>query len=120
MSKADRDDTSVKLEQRTDGVLERGLGSAWEQLAPLSVGAVASAAVILGVTGLLRRVLGPSRRVLGWAGAVALLPIGYWLLSDTVAETAEAADEASDGSRAGVTETDQARKEREMGEVDGG
>jgi len=82
ISGADRDDVKADREPRGDGVLERSLGSAWEQLAPLSVGAVVSAAAIVGATALLRRALGSSRSVLGWAGAVALLPIGYWLLSD--------------------------------------
>jgi hypothetical protein len=82
MSDAKQDKNDGELEARADGVLERGLGSAWEQLAPLSVGAVVSAAAIVGATKALRRTLGPSRRMLGWAGAVALIPIGYWLLSD--------------------------------------
>ena len=92
MSNADQDDMSEELEPRADGALERGLGSAWERLAPLSVGAVVSAAAIVGATALLRRALGPSRRVLGWAGAIALLPIGYWLLSDAADEMGPAAE----------------------------
>ena len=95
MSNVDQDDVSGELESRADGVLERSLGSAWEQLAPLSVGAVVSAAAIVGATKLLRRTLGPSRSVLGWAGAVALLPIGYWLLSDAVDETEPEAERES-------------------------
>ena len=106
MSNADQNDTSVELEPRADGVLERGLGSAWKQLAPLSVGAVVSAAAIVGATALLRRTLGPSRSILGWAGAVALLPIGYWLLSDAADETGPATEgESAMRTTQGKTET---------------
>jgi len=72
MTGTDREVVKADREAQSDGVLERSLGTAWEQLAPLSVGA----------TAVLRRALGSSRSILGWAGAVALLPIGYWLLSE--------------------------------------
>lgn len=82
MTGTDREVVKADREAQSDGVLERSLGTAWEQLAPLSVGAVVSAAAIVGATAVLRRALGSSRSILGWAGAVALLPIGYWLLSE--------------------------------------
>ncbi len=106
MSNVDQDDMSGELEPRADGVLERGLGSAWKQLAPLSVGAVVSAAAIVGATALLRRALGPSRSILGWAGALALLPIGYWLLSDAGDEVGPATEgESAVRTTQGQTET---------------
>jgi threonine/homoserine/homoserine lactone efflux protein len=80
-----------------EGSLERGLHSAWEQLGPLSVGAVISSVVVVGASALLRRALGSKRHLLGWAGAAALLPIGLWLLSagGEGGDAEHASDEAS-------------------------
>ena len=77
--------------------LQRGLASVWERIAPLSVGAIASGAVIIAASAVLRRLLGPRARVLGWAGTTIVLPLGLWLLtrrdeerrSDTDADVAE-------------------------------
>ena len=64
-----------------EGPLQRGLSSAWERVAPLSVGAVVSSAVIIAASAVLRRALGPKARLLGWAGTIAVLPLGAWLLT---------------------------------------
>ena len=61
--------------------LQRGLSSAWERIAPLSVGAVASSVAIIAASSVLRRVLGPKARLLSWAGTVVVLPLGVWLLT---------------------------------------
>ncbi len=76
-----------------DGVPpEEGLGSAWDRLAPLSLGAVASSALIVMASAGLRRLLGPGRRALGWLGVAALLPLAVWVLWDD-GETAEPPEE---------------------------
>ncbi len=76
-----------------DGVTpEEGLGSAWDRLAPLSLGAVASSALIVMASAGLRRLLGPGRRALGWLGVAALLPLAVWVLWDD-GETAEPHEE---------------------------
>jgi len=80
------------------GLLERGLGSTWERLAPLSVGSIASGAVIVGAGVTLRALLGSRyRRIFGWAGALALVPIGLWWWSErkAAADEPEAASEDS-------------------------
>lgn len=61
--------------------LQRGLSSVWERIAPLGVGAVASSAVIVAASAVLRRALGPRARVLSWAGTIVMLPLGLWALS---------------------------------------
>lgn len=61
---------------------EEGLSSAWDRLAPLSLGAVASSALIVMASAGLRRLLGPGRRALGWLGVAALLPLAVWVLWD--------------------------------------
>jgi hypothetical protein len=119
MIRTDRD-LATSDEAPRDGVLERSLGSAWDQLGPLSVGAVVSAAAIVGATALLRRALGSSRSVLGWAGAVALLPIGYWLLSDVEDEPAAAPRGISDPSRGEASEEEVPMENGDTGEADGG
>ncbi len=78
------------------GVLEEGLGSAWDRLAPLSLGAVASSAVIVAASAALRHLLGPRRRrALGWLGVAALLPLAVWVLweEEESGDTDEAADQ---------------------------
>lgn len=62
------------------GALEEGLGGAWDRLAPLSLGAVASSALIVAASAAFRRLLGPRGRVLGWLGVAALLPLAVWAL----------------------------------------
>ena len=61
--------------------LQRGLESVWERMAPLSIGAVASSAAIIAVSGVMRRALGPRARVLGWVGTIVVIPLGAWLLT---------------------------------------
>jgi hypothetical protein len=81
------------------GLLERGLGSTWERLAPLSVGSIASGAVIVGAGVTLRALLGSKyRRIFGWAGALALVPIGLWWWTERNAAD-DTPGEASDSSR---------------------
>ncbi len=80
---------SEKPAPAAQGPLERSVSSVWKRLAPLSVGAAASSAVIVGASVLLRRALGPKARVLGWASTVALLPLGLWLLARSEQERAE-------------------------------
>ncbi|MGD8868133.1 MAG: hypothetical protein PVI01_10895 [Gemmatimonadales bacterium] len=66
----------------TDGSsLQRGMSSVWERIAPLGVGAVASSAVVIAASAVLRRTLGPRARVLGWVGTLVMLPLGFWALS---------------------------------------
>lgn len=60
---------------------QRGLASVWGRIAPLSVGAIASSAVIIGASAVMRRSLGPRARVLGWVGTAIVLPMGLWLLT---------------------------------------
>ncbi|KPK65476.1 MAG: hypothetical protein AMS21_04580 [Gemmatimonas sp. SG8_38_2] len=76
---------SDELEPVGEGLLERGIESVFERLAPLSVGAVVSGVAVIGASALLRRVLGSRKNLLGWAGAVALLPIAFWLASERAA-----------------------------------
>jgi hypothetical protein len=77
---------SEKPAPAPQGPLERSVSPIWKRLAPLSVGAAASSAVIVGASAVLRRALGPRARVLGWASTVALLPLGLWLLARTERE----------------------------------
>lgn len=63
------------------GSLQRGLSSVWQRIAPLGVGAVASSAVVIASSAVLRRTLGPRARVLGWASTLVVLPLGLWALS---------------------------------------
>lgn len=72
----------------SEGPLERSGSSVWKRLAPLSVGAAASSAVIVGASAVLRRALGPRARFLGWASTATLLPLGLWLLARTERERA--------------------------------
>jgi len=76
---------SDELEPIGEGLLERGIESVWERLAPLSVGAVVSGVAVVGASALLRRALGSRKNILGWAGAAALLPIAFWLVSERAA-----------------------------------
>jgi hypothetical protein len=87
---------SEELETRSVGFLERKLALAWEQLAPLSAGAVVSSAAIVAGRGLLRRLLGSKRGGLTWASTVALIPFGLLLLAAAreVRERPASADEA--------------------------
>ena len=81
----------------TDAILERWLGPTWQQLAPLSAGAVASAVVIVGAGTVLKRLLGPRRAgALGWIGSVALVSAALWLLSETVAKETTHPDAGAD------------------------
>ncbi len=85
-------------ESEERGLLERGLGSTWERLAPLSVGSIASGAVIVGAGLTLRALLGSRyRRMFGWAGALALVPIGLWWWTErkAAADEPEASAEAA-------------------------
>ena len=76
------EEEGTALEAITDTVLDRGFGSSWEQLAPLSAGAVASCIVIVGALSVVRRLLGTRHgRVLGFLAGAALVPAGLWLLS---------------------------------------
>lgn len=84
---------SEELDTRSVGFLERKLASAWQQLAPLSAGAVVSSAVIVAGRGLLRRMLGSKRGSLGWASTLALIPFGLLLLA-AAREVREQAAEA--------------------------
>lgn len=78
---------------------EESLGSAWERLAPLSLGAVASSALIVVASAGLRRLLGPRRQALGWLGVAALLPLAVWVLWDD-GESADTHEERTKGSGA--------------------
>jgi hypothetical protein len=70
------------LEPVSEGMLGRGLSSAWQQLGPLSVGAVASSLLLVTGGRLLGRVLGVGAgRRLGWSTTVALLSVGLWLVA---------------------------------------
>jgi hypothetical protein len=97
------------LQALKDGVLDRGLVRAWERLAPLSAGSVASGIAILAGRSLLRRALGSrGGRALGWLGALALLPIGLWWLSES-----EAPGPAGDDSE--ITATQRRPRKRDGG-----
>ncbi len=63
-----------------DDAMDRDVEAAWKRFAPLSVGSVASSAVIVAALALVRRLLGPRSRLLGWASAGVLLPLALWLL----------------------------------------
>lgn len=90
-------DEEQALEKITDGVLDRGLGSVWERLAPLSAGAVASGAVIVAAGAVLRRALDPERgRGLRWLGLATLVPLGLWLLAGEADEGAPPQDDDVD------------------------
>ncbi len=90
-----------------DGVApESALGSALDRLAPLSLGAVASSAVIVAASALLRGLLGPRRRALGWLGVAALVPLAVWVLWEE--ERSAEADEA--GTNGPDAKTERARK----------
>ena len=67
--------------RREGSSLQRGLSSVWERIAPLGVGAVASSAVVIAASAVVRRTLGRRARVLGWAGTLVMLPLGFWALS---------------------------------------
>lgn len=67
--------------RREGSSLQRGLSSVWKRIAPLGVGAVASSAVVIAASAVVRRTLGPRARVLGWAGTLVMLPLGFWALS---------------------------------------
>ncbi|UCF19162.1 MAG: hypothetical protein JSU87_14725 [Gemmatimonadota bacterium] len=84
-----------------EGTIERlggQFGAFWQRLAPLSVGAVTGGLIIIGATSLLRRVLGARpARALSWGGALALIPLGLWLLSQgDAAEPGEPDDGAGE------------------------
>ena len=90
------------LEPVSEGLLGRGLSSAWEQLGPLSVGAVASSLLLVSGGSLVRRLLGAGvGRRLGWSTTVALLSLGLWLVAGP-----GGADEPGDG---GADEDDTTR-----------
>jgi len=75
-------DEGAALEAMTDALVERVLGPAWERLGPLSAGAVAGSAALVGARGLLRRLFGRRYgRIISWVGAAALVPVALWLLS---------------------------------------
>lgn len=75
-------DEEARLEEMTDGLIDRVVGPAWDRLGPLSAGAVAGSVVIVGARGLLRRLFGRrSGRIMSWMGAAALVPVALWLLS---------------------------------------
>lgn len=75
-------DDGASLEEIAAHVLDRGLESVWSRLGPLSVGAVASSAVIVA-SGVLARRLFDLRGVRGlkWLGVATLVPLGLWLLA---------------------------------------
>lgn len=84
------------LAEIADAILDRWLGPAWQRLTPLSTGAVASAAVIVGGVAALKRLLGSRlTRGLGWIGSVALVSAALWLLSET--GTGEATERRAGG-----------------------
>jgi hypothetical protein len=72
---------SEELATRDESSLRQGLASVWGRIAPLSVGAVVSSAAIIATSTVLRRVLGPRARVLGWVGTIVVVPLGAWLLT---------------------------------------
>ncbi len=71
------------------GAAETTLGNAWDRFAPLSLGAVASSALIVAASAALRGLLGPRRRALGWLGVAALLPLAVWVLWEDEEEAAD-------------------------------
>jgi hypothetical protein len=80
---------SGELESSGEGLVERSIANTWKRLAPLSAGAVAGAAVLVGGSAVLRRVLGSRRGVLNWAAMAVLLPIGLWLMVGTKGKDSE-------------------------------
>ncbi len=94
---SDRARSIEAAEAASNRIMQRSLGSVWRRLAPLSVGAVASSAVIVGGGALMRGLLG--RLGLGrfrWVAAAAILPVGLWWLAGRSADEppAEHAPEA--------------------------
>jgi hypothetical protein len=80
---------SGELDTAGEGLVERSIVKTWERLAPLSAGAVAGAAVLVGSSAVLRRLLGSRRSVLNWTAMAVLLPIGLWLMAGTKGVEAE-------------------------------
>lgn len=84
------------LELIADRLLDTRLGRVWERYAPLSVGAVGSAVVVVaGAQGLRHLFRAGRRRKLAWIGALALVPVALMLFPKRLE-----APEGEDGAEA--------------------
>lgn len=80
------------LERVTSEVLEWG-GGAWvDRMAPISVGAVVGSVAVIGAGSVLRFLLRRSP-TLRWAGALAAVPVGIWLLRELHEQTESQSEE---------------------------
>lgn len=95
-------DARTALEEAAGLALEHGIGSGWKRLAPLSTGAIAGGAMVVGLGVIVKHLLGPrARRAFSLAGVAALLPLALLLLTPAEAE-AEATEPAeSNGEQPG-------------------
>ena len=71
------------LERVASELMDWGPGPWLDRMAPMSVGAVVGGAAIVAASTVVRRLFRDSR-ALRWAGVLAAVPLGIWVLSSAL------------------------------------